>query len=277
MTSLVFFIESIATGLYIIGAGGILWMAYRYLRARRELALAQFKLEREHALVRRASAITIGGLLVEFIVGVWAISTLVAPTLREIRVGEGGTDPGAPRAFITSTPVANAPVNLNVNPLDQQDGEQIFSTPPPTATPVGTIIPDMPEAVGCPEDAAWIHVPGNGQLVFEATTVWGTASVSNFAFYRFEIKRAEAGAEFAPIGEYTEPVVDGPLGDLLPFNFARGDYRFRLTVFDNTQTLVALCEISIRISDPPPTPTPLAPAGQVVSPTPTIEGVEDVQ
>lgn len=276
MTSLVFFIESIATGLYIIGAGGLLWMAYRFLRARRELAVSQFKLEREHALVRRASAITIGGLMVEFLVGVWAISALVSPTLRQIRIGEGGTDPSAPRAFITSTPVANAPVNLNVNPLEQQ-GEQLFSTPPPTATPVGTIIPDMPEAVGCPEDAAWIHIPGNGQLVFEATTVWGTASVSNFSFYRFEIKRAEAGAEFAPIGEYTEPVVDGPLGDLLPLNFERGDYRFRLTVFDNTQTLVALCEISLRLADPPPTPTPLAPAGQVVSPTPTIEGVEDVE
>jgi hypothetical protein len=276
MTSLVFFIESISTGLYIIGAGGLLWMAYRFLRARRELAIAQFKLEREHALVRRASAITIGGLLVEFLIAVWAISTLVAPTLREIRVGDGEANAGAPRAFITSTPVANAPVNLNVNPLEQQ-GDQIFSTPPPTATPVGTIIPDMPAAVGCPEDAAWIHSPGNGQLVFEATTVWGTASISNFSFYRFEIKRTEPGSEFAPIGEYTEPVVNGPLGDLLPLNFERGDYRFRLTVFDNTQTLVALCEISIRISDPPPTPTPLAPAGQVVSPTPTIEGVEGLE
>jgi len=274
MTSLVFFIESISTGLYIIGAGGVLWMAYRFLRARRELALAQFKLEREHALVRRASAITIGGLLVESLVGVWAISALIAPTLREMRVGGSTSDAGQPRAFITSTPIANAPVNLNVNPLEGQDEQQIFSTPQPTATPVGTIIPDMPQAVGCAEDAAWIHIPGNGQLLFEATTVWGTANVSNFSFYRFEIKPAQPGAEFAPIGEYTEPVVDGPLGDLLPINFPRGDYRFRLTVFDNTHTLVALCEISVRISDPPPTPTPLAPAGQVVSPTPTLEGAQ---
>jgi len=152
-------------------------MTYRFLRARRELAVAQFKLEREHALVRRASAITFGGLLIEFVMGVWAISTLVAPTLRDIRVGEGGGDSSAPRAFITSTPVANAPVNLNVNPLEQQ-GEIIFATPPPTATPVGTIIPDMPAPVGCAEDAAWIFIPGNGQLLFEATTVWGTASVS---------------------------------------------------------------------------------------------------
>ena len=42
MTSLVFFIESISTGLYIIGAGGVLWMAYRFLRARRDLTVAQF-------------------------------------------------------------------------------------------------------------------------------------------------------------------------------------------------------------------------------------------
>jgi len=267
MTSLAFFIESIATGLYIIGAGGILWMGYRFLRARRELDVAQFKLEREHALVRRANAITFGGLLIEFVAGVWAISALVAPTLRDIRVGEGGDGPSAPHVFITSTPVANAPVNLNVNPLEQE-GEIIFATPPPTATPVGTIIPDMPAAIGCAEDAAWIFIPGNGQLLFEATTVWGTASISNFSFYRFEIKPAQPGAEFAPIGEYTEPVINGPLGDLLPINFPQGDYRFRLTVFDNTLTMIALCEISIRLSEPPPTPTPLAPAGSIVSPTP---------
>src|SRR5690606_3750465 len=214
--------------------------------------------------------------LVEILIAGWAISTLVAPTLREIRVGDGDANAGAPRAFNTSTPVANEPVNLNNNTQAHQS-DHILQKTPTTATAVWTIIPDMPAAVGCPEDAAWIHIPGNGQLVFEATTVWGTASISNFSFYRFENKRAEPGSEFAPIGEYTEPVVNGPLGDLLPLNFERGDYRFRLTVFDNTQTLVALCEISIRNSDPPPTPTPLAPAGQVVSPTPTIEGVEGLE
>ena len=137
-------------------------------------------------------------------------------------------------------------------------GPAPFATPIPTATPVGTIIPDAPSFVGCPRESAWLLVPGNGQLVFEATTIWGTASISDFAFYRFEIKSAVTGAEFAPIGgDYTTPVVEGPLGDILPFNFPVGQYRFRLAVFDNTQMMRAVCEVTIHISEPPPTPTPI--------------------
>jgi hypothetical protein len=257
INSLVFFIERISFGLYILSAGGLLWMAYRLQRARRELVVAQFKLEREHALVRQASAITIGGLLIEFAIGVWAVANLMAPTIRDIRLGEDPDSGSARERFVTSTPQQNPPVALGGS---GPSGEvlDIFSTPVPTATAVGTIIPDAPEIVGCPRESAWLHIPGNGQLLYEATTVIGTASISDFAFYRFEIKPDAPGAEFAPIGgDNTVPVVEGPLGEILPFNFANGSYRFRLVVFDHTNMLRALCEITINISDPPPTPTPI--------------------
>jgi hypothetical protein len=257
INSLVFFIEKIAFGLYILSAGGILAMAYRLQRARRDLTVAQFKLEREHALIRQASAITFGGLLVEFMIGVWAISNVMAPTLRDIRLGTRASSGPTQERFVTSTPAPNPPVALGGSgPVDES--LDIFATPMPTATPVGTIIPDAPDIVGCPRDSAWIHIPGNGQLIYEATTVMGTANISDFAFYRFEIKSLVPGAEFAPIGgDNTVPVVDGPLGDILPFNLANGSYRFRLVVFDNTNMMRALCEITIHISDPPPTPTPI--------------------
>jgi hypothetical protein len=257
ITSLVFFVEKIAFGLYILSAAGILLMAYRLQRARRELTVSQFKLEREHALVRQASAVTLGGLLIEFLIGVWAVANMMAPSLRDIQVG-ANTGTGSTRErFVTSTPAPNPPVVLGGN-APVGDNVDIFSTPVATATPVGTIIPDAPEIVGCPRDSAWIFIPGNGQLLYEATTIEGTANISDFAFYRFEIKPMTSGAEFAPIGgDNTVPVVDGPLGDFLPFNFANGDYRFRLVVFDNTNMMRALCEITIHISDPPPPPTPL--------------------
>ncbi|NLF76517.1 MAG: hypothetical protein GX573_12545 [Chloroflexi bacterium] len=255
MSSLVFFIETIANGLYILCAGGILFMAYRLRQARRELAVAQFKLEREHALVRQANAITFGGLLVEFALAVWAISNMMAPTLRDIRLGDTATTVQLEQ-FVTSTPGSGPPVSLG-DTGGQVEGPNVFATPVPTATPVGTILPDAAEPVGCPRDSAWMLVPGNGQLIFEATTVTGTASVANFAFYRFEIKDDVAGAQFRVLGDYTEPVVDGPLGEIQPFGFAPGRYRFRLVVFDNTNTMRALCEITIHFSDPPPTPTPI--------------------
>ncbi len=257
ITSLVFFVEKIAFGLYILSAAGILLMAYRLQRARHDLTISQFKLEREHALVRQASAVTVGGLLIEFVIGVWAIANLMAPALRDIQVGANAGAGTTKERFVTSTPAPNPPVALGgTGPTG--DNLDIFATPVPTATPVGTIIPDAPDIVGCPRESAWIYIPGNGQLLYEATTVMGTATISDFAFYRFEIKPMTPGAEFAPIGgDNTVPVVDGPLGDILPFNFANGDYRFRLVVFDNTNMMRALCEITIHISDPPQTPTPI--------------------
>lgn len=141
------------------------------------------------------------------------------------------------------------------------DGEIIFSTPQPSPTPVGTIIPDAPDMVGCAQDSAWMHIPGNGQLVFESTTIMGVATTSNFAFYRFEVKKAQAGAEFAVLGgdHTTQVTSEGPLGEIEPRLFTEmGEYRFRLTVFDNTQMPRSSCEITIHISTPPLTPTPIA-------------------
>ncbi|HML24375.1 MAG TPA: hypothetical protein PKD09_22155 [Aggregatilinea sp.] len=274
MNSLVFFVETISSGLYILCAAGILWMGARLLRARRDLALAQFKLEREQALVRRASAITLGGLLVEMLLSVWAISVFIAPEMRDLRVGGGTTSDIAAERFVTSTPAANAPLSLNTTPQSGSGSDEIFATPAPTATLVGTIMPDAGDIVGCPADSANIEIPANGQLIFESTTVIGTASISNFAFYRFEIKQDVTGAEFAPIGDYDQPVTNGPLGDISPLNFAPGRYRFRVTVFDNTQWMRALCEITIFIGEPEPTPTSVVPTtdpseGIITVPTPT--------
>jgi hypothetical protein len=267
MISLAFFIEKIAYGLYILSAGGIFVMAYRLQQARRELALAQFKLEREQALVKQASAITFGGFLIEFLVGVWAVANLVAPTLRDIRVGDNPAS-AAKERFTTSTPAANPAVALNTGG-QENPGDVIFATQTPAPTPVGTIVPDAPDVVGCPRDSAWLHIPGNGQRIFEATTIVGVATIPDFAFYRFEIKPAVAGAEFAPLpGDYTDPVnTEGPLGEILPFAFPPGEYRFRLTVFDKTNVMRSLCEVTIHMSEPPPTPTPLGAAAQTPAPS----------
>ena len=241
-------------------------MAYRLQRARHELAQSQFKLEREHAQVRQASAITWTGLLIEATIAVWAIANVMAPTLRDMRVGENASPVTRMERFVTSTPGSNPPIALDAGSGGDQ-GPDIFATPMPTATAVGTIVPDAPDIVGCPRDSAWLLVPGNGQLIFETTTVWGTANIGDFSFYRFEIKPAQAGAQFAPIGDYSTPTVDGPLGDFYPLNFPEGAYRFRLTVFDNTNVMRALCEVSIYISPPPPTPTPFGSGVSTSTPT----------
>lgn len=268
MTSLVSLIENIAPGMYIICMGGILWMAYRLIHARRDLAMAQFKLEREQALVRQASAITIGGLLLETLIGVWAIANLMAPTLRDIQVGNDPIQAQAPERFVTSTPAANAPLSLDAGPAGDE-GPELFATPVPTQTPVGTIIPDAPEVVGCPRDSAWLLIPGNGQRIFETTTVQGTAQVANFAFFRFEIRPTGAGEQLRVLSsDTTEPVVNGPLGVIEPRLIGNGEYRFRLAVFDNTRTMRAVCEVTIHITEPPPTATPIGAGIATFTPEP---------
>ena len=257
ISSLVFFVEQIAFGLYILSAGGILFMAYRLQRARRELGVSQFKLEREHALVRQASAVTLGGLLIEFVIGVWAVANLMAPTLRDMSLGTAdrrlnskNLSPARPRPIRRWRWVGAARQGNRSTFLPR-----LCRLPHPWAP-----LSPMPRRSW----AARVKAPG---FIFRATgscstrppPIIGTATTSNFAFYRFEIKSQDnPGAEFAPIGgDNTVPVTEGPLGEILPFNFANGEYRFRLVVFDNTTMLRASCEITIHISDPPPTPTPI--------------------
>jgi hypothetical protein len=88
--------------------------------------------------------------------------------------------------------------------------------------------------------------------------VIGTAYTENFAFYRFELNGPETFGSFAIIRDYDQPVSTlGELGQFVPSFYQPGDYQFRLTVFDVTNTLKAACTINIRISEPIPTPTPL--------------------
>jgi len=259
LTGIVSAVENIALGLYILCMAGLLWMAYRLQRARHELAVSQFKLEREHALVRQASAITFGGLLIEVMIAVWAIANVMAPTIREIKVGSEDQGPARVTRYMTMTsnPQPMAPLDTGLDILQNDD---VFAAATPNPTAVGTILPDAPAEVGCPQNSAWFDIPGNGQLLFEATTVWGIATTSNFSHYKFEIKPAGApDTQWSPINsDVREVKTYGPLGDILPWQLPDGEYRFRLTVFNNTDKLVALCEKTIHVlNSPPPSATPL--------------------
>jgi hypothetical protein len=136
-------------------------------------------------------------------------------------------------------------------------GPDIIQTAPPPSTPVGTIV-SRGGRVGCITDQAWIAIPDDGMLVFEPLTIYGTAAIENFAFYRFEIRQNRPGFNFAPIPQdYTQPVINGPLGQFVPNNFIEGIYRLRLAVFDTNSAMVASCELTVVLEQPEPTPTPI--------------------
>ncbi len=278
MTRVVFFIEQIANGLYLICAVGLLFSVRSFFISRRELWAAEFELEREQAQRKQASAITWTLGLVEIVLAIYAVATVVAPTLRNDVVAPGGSSGGVPdQPFITSTPGGDGlAVNDQGTPLGDNSveammltvtaavqnangsGPKILATPTISPTPVGTIIAGDPPPLGCDKTNAQLEVPANGQVLFDSVTVIGTAQTENFAFYKFELNGPSTGGAYAPVGgDKTSPVPSkGVLGQLALSPFQPGTYLFRLTVFDNKNALRAQCVVTVHVRERPPTPTP---------------------
>jgi len=261
VTGLVFLIEQIASGLYILIGVGILLAWRSWLRARREYRSTHFELERQLALYQRVNSATILTLLLEILLLVIGIQRVVAPAIR-VSLGNAPL-PGQIIEPPFNTPTPQFFSNAQIDPSGVQIGAtdpalRVLATPTLTPTPVGTIIPNAPTPIGCNTENASLQVPANGMVVFEPINVIGVANTENFAFYRFELKGAQTFGNFAVLGEYVQPVPEtGELGSFLPSVYEPGEYQFRLTVFDITMSPRASCTVTIYVSEPIPTPTPL--------------------
>ena len=255
MGAFISLVENLAYGLYVL-AGLVLVLQLRAIFiARGELRFAQYGLEKELAEQRGGRAITLLLLMIELMVAVWAISTLASPTWND-----GIPDTpivNADRDFRTSTPIGGGSLDIDAN-AGPTAGPGILATAPPPSTPIGTIGPSEPRR-GCDPDVAWIQIPANGQFIFEEMDIIGTANSPDFSKYRFEIRGMEEDqfSVYTPT-DFTSPVVDGVLGRVFPlFLIPDREYRFRLMVFNNINEVVGSCEITIWITDPQPTATPI--------------------
>ncbi len=264
MSAIVFLIEQIALPLYIFIGIGLFLTLRRWQQINGDLRATHFELEREIYRFKRANARTMLILLLEAAVVVFGIQHVVAPTIREaegmtVTVDQVIEDGGFATPTVGAVSFGSSPIDASGVQLQQDDtSNKIQSTSVPTATPVGTIVPNAPAASGCDTPGATLQVPANGMLVFEPISVVGTANTENFAFYRFEIKGPSTFDNFAPLRDYDRPVPElGELGQFVPSFYEPGDYEFRLTVFDITNALKAACTVNITISEPIPTPTPI--------------------
>lgn len=261
LPSLVFLVEQVAIGLYIfIGLGAFLALR-RYGRAGRAFRSTRFELERDIARFQRANAMTTFILLVEAGLVVLGTQIIVAPTLRQtLNFTQTTINVIEDLDFNTPTPPPLAPVSIddsNVNFGALNSGGNIIITPTPTATPVGTIQPNAPTAIGCDNTSAMLQIPANGQIVREIIPVNGIANVDNFASFKLEIKGTTLGDSFYSMESYVQPAPE--LRQLSQFNpalYPEGTYQFRLAVFDITDTMRASCTVTIYIRPPLPTATP---------------------
>jgi hypothetical protein len=264
MKAIVFLIEQIALPLYIFISIGLFLTVRRWRQINGDLRATHFELERDIFRFKRANTRTTLILLLEAAFVVFGIQNVVAPTIRQaegttVTVDQVVEDGGFATPTVGAVSFNNSPIDASGVQLQQEDtSNKIQATSVPTATPVGTIIPNSPAASGCDTPGATLQMPANGMLVFEPISVIGTANTENFAFYKFEIKGPSTFGNFAPLRNYDRPVTElGELGQFVPSFYQPGDYQFRLTVFDITNTLRAACTVNITISEPIPTPTPI--------------------
>jgi hypothetical protein len=263
MATLVFLVEQLSTGLYILIAAAIFWLARGLMQSHRQYRASSFGLARGELRFQQANALTIMAVLVQVALIVNGVRTVVAPNLRarnpdEVALSQFVND----GIFVTPTPVAvsgGIVIDTSGVQLFPTDPAQVvFATPTLTPTPVGTILPNPPAVSGCDSPEAGLQIPANGMLVFEPVSVIGTAYAPDFAFYRLEISGESTLNEFRTISQNTTQVIErGGLGQLIPAVYEPGDYQFRVTVYDITNVLRAACMINITISEPLPTPTPI--------------------
>jgi hypothetical protein len=263
MTNLVFFVEQTATGLYIL-LGVVMFITFwRWTRARSAYRGTHYELERDIYGDRQAGSATALILLAEAMLIVGGLQNVVAPTLRQTLSMDIAAPVIQDGDFRTPTPAPlTGGVVIDASGVEfgvQDPADQIIATPTLTPTPVGTIIPNMPAPQGCTTENALLQVPANGMIVFEPVVVVGQASVDNFAFYRFELRGESTFNNFVVVGGDRAQAVPalGALGQFVPSYYEPGEYQFRLSVFDISNMVQASCTITIFISDPIPTPTPL--------------------
>ncbi len=268
ITGIVFLIEQVATGLYIVLAVVLVLALRLWLRATSAYRGTYFELEKDMARYRRGNAFTAVVLVIEAALIVVGVQRVVAPALRDSLgdlapqqvavVSDGQFRTPIPPTF--SAQVID-PSNVQLGEIDP--AQQIQPTPTLTPTPVGTIVANAPAANCATPEQAMLQIPANGMVVFEPIAVIGIATSDNFAFYRFELKGESTSGNFATIGvDGTQPQAQiGELGQFVPSFYTPGEYQFRLSVFDTTNALRASCTVTIYISEPIPTPTPLTAGG----------------
>src|SRR5512140_3749971 len=175
--------------IYIALAIGALFAFRRMWRAWREWRDSVYGLEREFALRRLGQATAAAFLVLALIFVEFFIATFVAPSL--------------PASDILATPT----LDLLVTPagtLSPADSTKAALSPVTQEAPNGMS--------GCIPDKIMITSPESGADVTGTIKIAGTADVTNFAFYKYEV--APMGTQdWATIAANRAPVQKGELGE----------------------------------------------------------------
>lgn len=235
MEEVLSFLRTFETWIYLILGLTGLYFLRRFASAWQELRGAAFGLERDSAQSRLNNAASALVLLLSMAVVVFVLVSFVAPATPGILL---------PTPTIDLLATATTTLPAGSMPLSQAAGTLV---PPQPGEPLGN---------GCIAGQLEISMPKTGEEVQGIVPVMGTASIANFGFYKFEIKRPSETV-WLTIQAGNMPKTGDKLGDWDTTRLTPGEYQLGLVVVDNQAQASEPCVVQLRVGrqqEPVPTP-----------------------
>ncbi|HEY5670942.1 MAG TPA: hypothetical protein VIS10_13175 [Anaerolineales bacterium] len=211
----------------ILGLGGLIYIR-KFILAWQELREAAFGLERESALGRLNQSASILVVVLALTITEFFLVSFVAPSL--------------PEAIPLLTPTLDllATTTSTLPPTTLEAGTSpIQATATVASTPAGL-------AEGCIPGQVMITSPPSGTEISGVVVISGTASITNFGFFKLEMKRVEE-SNWLTILAGNEVKVDDTLGAWNTSLLTPGDHELSLVVTDNQGNSLSPCIIGVRV------------------------------
>jgi hypothetical protein len=209
----------------ILGLGGLIYIR-KFADAWRELRIATFGLEKESAQNRLNQSASMLVLLLTMAVTEFILVSFIAPSI--------------PNAIpLPTSTVDLVTTDEALTPQTNENGN-VTEVPTPILAFESACLPGQVE----------ITSPQNGEEVGGIVEVIGSASIPNFGFYKFEIKRPEDSV-WLTIQAGNAPIQNSTLGDWDTTQLIPGVYQLGLVVVDNQAQATDPCVVQIRVLAPP--------------------------
>ena len=215
-------LETYSPLIYIVLAIMGLYAFRRMWGAWREWRDSVYLLEREFTLRRLGRATAFGFLVLLLFFGEFYVVTFVVPSLPASDVAI------TPTLDLLAEPAVPSPSDGTVVPLETPQVQSGMS--------------------GCVPEQIMLTSPRPGEEISGTVTLTGTADVSNFGFYKYEI--APSGTtNWTTISAGSEPVIGGELGKWDTSGITNGDYFLQLVILDNVGQTIEPCVIAVRVTN----------------------------
>jgi len=229
------FLRAFEAWIYLVlGLGGLIY-ARKFILAWQELREAAFGLERENAQTRLNQAASILVLFLTMTVAVFVLVSFIAPAMPGANMLPTST------LDLLATPTTTLPAGTPLAPAPESPSE--------------ITLPESETGNGCIPDQIEISSPQNGETVSGVVQITGSASIPNFGFYKFEIKRPDEMV-WLTIQAGNTTVQNDKLGDWDTSRLVPGEYQLGLVVVDNQAQASQPCIVQLRVAPPQPTSSP---------------------